>query len=665
MMRTLNSRALLPLGLVAALVAAGRAAADPPADAFGLLREEQTVTGAAKRPQPLSETPSAVSVITAAEIEANGYHTLGEALRWVRGLFVTNDQNYMYLGIRGLQRPGDYNNKILLTLDGHALNGAVYGDAMIGEELGIDLEQVERIEVVRGPGSSLYGSSAVLGVINIVTRAPRSEPGLAADGRVGEGGERRAFVRAGESRAGLPEWRASLSLKDTRGFDYYYPQFDHPSSHLGIAQGVDGENAWAFLGRADWKGFSLAAKLNEREKHIPTGSFGTLFDDPRTRTYDGRDYVELAATKPLATSLELHARAYWDGARYHGVYVYGPDTAAVIEHDHGDGDVVGSEWRVNWSASPRQIVTAGAELQRVTRAWQKTDDEAPAYVYIDLDTPTTQGGAYLQDELRVGETGRLAGGVRLDAFRGYAPVASPRFDASVSTGPGTRWKLLAGSAFRAPSPYERYYHDGTSQVANPSLMPERVGTVEGSVEHHVGNLTAILSAYASRIVNLIDLAPVNDPPGFFTFENRQRVNSRGVEGEIQVVESAATRVRVALARQRTVDGDTGAELSNSPGWNGHVVFTHDPERGRFTLGAGLRFLSPRLTLQRQWTETAVVADTRLGWRAARDVLVGLEVKNLLDARYGDPGSAEHTQDEIPQDGRVLFLTLSLRPGPAR
>ena len=194
----------LPLSLLLVALARPALAAGPQDDAFSLVHEEQVVTAATKRPQPLSETPSAVTVITAAEIHANGYHTVGEALRWVRGLFVTSDRNYLYLGIRGLQRPGDYNNKLLLAIDGHTLNGNVYGDALFGDELGIDLEMVERIEVVRGPGSTLYGGSAVLAVVNVVTRHPRSEAGTRVSGRAGGAGERRGFAAMASARPGRP-----------------------------------------------------------------------------------------------------------------------------------------------------------------------------------------------------------------------------------------------------------------------------------------------------------------------------------------------------------------------------------------------------------------------------------------------------------------------------
>ena len=91
--------------------------------------ESEVIEAAGKRPQPVAEVASPVTLITADEIHAHGFHTLGEALQWVRGMYVTSDRVYSYLGIRGIQRPGDFNNKVLLALDGHVMNGNVFGDA--------------------------------------------------------------------------------------------------------------------------------------------------------------------------------------------------------------------------------------------------------------------------------------------------------------------------------------------------------------------------------------------------------------------------------------------------------------------------------------------------------------------------------------------------------
>lgn len=646
-------------GTIDALALAVPARAEPASsdDPFSMVREAVTVTGAAKRPQPISETPSMVTVITAAEIRAHGHRTLADALRWVRGLFVTYDRNYSYVGMRGLQRPGDYNNKILLTMDGHTMNGNVYGDGLFGNELGLDLETVERIEVVRGPGSALYGSHAVLAVVNVVTRRPSREPGVTMSARTGEGRERRVFGSLASSAPGRPAWSLAGSWLGARGADLYFPEYDDPLTGGGRAVDADGEEAHAVFGTAEWNGFRLTARRNQRMKRIPTGAFATTFGDRRNRTYDGHDFVELTGERRLAAALELHGRLYWDGAHYRGFYVYGPDTATVVNYDGGNGDVIGTEWRGHW-ALPGHVFTFGAESQIHPRAEMLNYDVEPYTLYLDRRVRRHLLAAYVQNERRIGAATATAG-MRLDGYPGVDPVFSPRADLVWAVSPNLSWKLLAGSSFRAPSLYEAWYEDSRT-VINPRLGPERVITVETGLVRASSAVTWTLSAYANRIRGLIDLLAF-DSSGTQHFANRERVLSRGVESEVEIVRPGGTRARLALAWQTSEDEDLDAELTNSPRWNGHVSMTHAPPQGPFSLGGGVRALSPRLTLAGGRTAWAVVADVRLAARLPRGVTCGIEGRNLFDARYGDPGSGEHLLDQIAQDGRTLAATITLRP----
>jgi outer membrane receptor protein involved in Fe transport len=657
--------ALLIGALLAPASGARTSAAASDDDAFSLMRE-QMVTGVSKRPLPLSETPSSVTIIPAAEIRAMGYQSLADALRWVRGLFVTYDRNYSYVGVRGLQRPGDYNNKILLTLDGHTLNGSVYGDAPFGPELGLDLEQVERIEVVRGPGSTLYGSYAALAVVNVVTRRPRSEPRARLDLRAGGAGAWRGRASVASAVSGGPEWTAAVSWLQAHGSDLYYAEFDDPLTHSGRAVGLDGERALSFFGAAEWGTARLAVKLNDRAKTVPTASYGTLFGDDRNRTWDGRDYVELSATRRVSAALELSARTYWDGTRYHGqyIYIYDPDPLPVDSRDWGNSDVVGAEWRAQWAASPRQSLTLGLETQRMLRVRMKNVDLDPPWTYYDRVVTSNLVGTYLQDELRLGRRLIFTAGTRLDYDSRFETVASPRADLVWTLRTGTRLKLLGGSAFRAPSPYEHEALIGETASGTTPLHPERVVTFEGTFEHESGPLTTSLTAYGTSTRNLIDLVDV-DETGVERYENRARARAQGVEAELRVVPDADTRARLALAWQRSEDGDTGAELTNSPRWNAHALAYRILPGGRTTVGAGVRYLSPRLTLSGQSTSAALVCDARLGWRLAPGLTGGVELRNLFDARYGDPGSREHAQDQIEQDSRALFVTLSYLSSESR
>ena len=133
------------------------------------------VYSASKSVQSVSDAPASVTVVTADEIQKYGYRTLADILRDVRGFYVTYDRDYSYVGVRGFGRLGDWNSHILLLVDGHRINDNVLGQAMIGTEFPVDVDLIERVEIVRGPSSSLYGAEAFLAVINVITR---KAPGL-------------------------------------------------------------------------------------------------------------------------------------------------------------------------------------------------------------------------------------------------------------------------------------------------------------------------------------------------------------------------------------------------------------------------------------------------------------------------------------------------------
>ena len=126
--------------------------------------------GASAYLQKVTEAPSSVTIVTAEQIRRYGFRTLADVLRSVRGFYVTYDRNYSYVGVRGFSRPGDYNARVLLLIDGHRLNDNVFGSALIGSEFPLDIALIERLEIIRGPSSSLYGTSAFFAVINVITR---------------------------------------------------------------------------------------------------------------------------------------------------------------------------------------------------------------------------------------------------------------------------------------------------------------------------------------------------------------------------------------------------------------------------------------------------------------------------------------------------------------
>jgi outer membrane receptor for ferrienterochelin and colicins len=132
--------------------------------------EIDSVYGASKYKQKVTAAPASITIITAEEIKRYGYRTLADILRDVPGFYVTYDRNYNYVGVRGFGRPGDYNSRILLLVDGHRINDNIDDQAFIGTDFPVDISLIDRVEVIRGPNSSLYVASALLGIVNIVTR---------------------------------------------------------------------------------------------------------------------------------------------------------------------------------------------------------------------------------------------------------------------------------------------------------------------------------------------------------------------------------------------------------------------------------------------------------------------------------------------------------------
>jgi outer membrane cobalamin receptor len=203
----------------------------------------QRVFGASERLQPVTEAPSAVTIVTADEIRRYGYRTLGEILAGVRGFFVSNDRNYSYLGARGFGRPGDYNTRVLLLVNGHRTNDNVFDQAYIGAELGIDVAMFDRVEIIRGPASSLYGTSAFFAVVNVVTRSGASMKGASIEADAGTLGTQLARASFGRELAGGADVALSGTYERSSGVgNLYFPAFDTPGTSGGVAQNLDGED---------------------------------------------------------------------------------------------------------------------------------------------------------------------------------------------------------------------------------------------------------------------------------------------------------------------------------------------------------------------------------------------------------------------------------------
>ncbi len=222
------------LSLLLAAAVQAQAPHDPgkPEDLTSLTLEQlmqvEVVYGPSRYAQKASEAPSSVTVVTAEQIKQYGYRTLADVLRSLRGFYVTYDRNYAYVGVRGFGRPGDYNSRLLVLVDGHRINDDIYGSVLVENGFVVDLDIVERVEVVRGPSSAIYGTSAFFPVIvNVITKDAETLGRAVGVEAASYGTLKERATWSGQLPGGL-ELVAAGAHSDSRGQSLYFPEFDSP-----------------------------------------------------------------------------------------------------------------------------------------------------------------------------------------------------------------------------------------------------------------------------------------------------------------------------------------------------------------------------------------------------------------------------------------------------
>ncbi len=622
-----------------------------------LFREIPSVYGASKYDQKVTEAPSAVSIVTADEIKKNGYRTLADIFKSVRGFYVTNDRNYAYLGVRGFNRPGDYNSRILLLVDGHRINENVYDSFLIETGGIIDVDLIERVEIVRGPGSSLYGSNAFFAVVNVITRRGRAIKGFEASGEAASFGTRRGRVTGGTRFSGGSELILSGSAYRSDGQDLYFSEFDPAgaapddrAANNGIAEGRDydrNENAFVKWASGD---FAITGAYHVRTKGIPTGSYEMDFNDTRNKSYDNRSYLEAKYDRSLGGKWNLSALVYYDYYKYKGDYAFG----GILNKDIGYGEWVGSEVRLAGTAFDGHQVVVGGEYRNNIRQDMYNFDQEPYVLSLDVRRTSELKAFYIQDEITIGRKFRVNAGLRHDHYETFGGTTNPRLALIYAPAPANAWKILYGRAFRAPNVYELYWFLPGSWKANPTLRPETVNTYELIHERYLGErLRVSLGGFYSVIKDLIN----SESDGVeYQFRNTEKVAARGIELELEQRWKGGVDSRFSYTVQRNENRQTGEKLSNSPQHLAKLNLVVPIIKGRLSAALEEQYMSRRTLIAGGYAASFWITNiTIFSQRALGGVELSASVYNVFDKDYSDPASGDFAQEVIPQDGRSFRL----------
>ncbi len=456
-----------------------------------LFANPPVVETAALYAQTLQEAPASVTVITRDQIRRYGYRTLAEALADVRGFYISSDGVLYYAGVRGFNLPGDYNTRTLVLLNGHYLTDNVYGAMyMFGQDFGLDMDLVERIEIVRGPSSALYGSNGVLATINIFTRAPADSPRASLATELGSFGQKKALLASAFYLGHGANLLVAVSAFHARGRRIEGAELG------GLATGsVGAEQGYHSFAQLTWRSWSVTANFHGRRGIAPAGWYGADFGDTGTSTRDSHNFVEAAWRRPVGSSGELEWRLYYDQYRYYGRYDYTSGEVVADERDYALGDWVGTRLAYRRRLGRLGEFTFGHQLDWDLRNLQVTETVWPRYDrYREIRRPRRSFGVFVQHVYKLGGGWKLYSGVRFDDSTERSRFLSPRVAAVWQASAATTYKISFGRAFRNPSTYEQYWEP------NPLLAPETVNAFEIAREQRLwGRLDLVASAYHYRL----------------------------------------------------------------------------------------------------------------------------------------------------------------------
>ncbi|MES1256759.1 MAG: TonB-dependent receptor, partial [Acidobacteriota bacterium] len=547
---------LAALVLASTAPARGQDAAD--ATAFSLERLlDITVVGASKYEQKQKDVAAAVSVITHQEIKAFGWRTLADALASLPGVYTTYDRQYTYLGTRGFGLPGDFNTRLLLTIDGNRVNDGVFDQAYLGREFPLDIDLVERIEFIPGPGSAVYGQNAMFAVVNVVTRrgadvhgaevsATYQAPQAFAKGRVSWGARLDNGIDALVSASGL----------DAGGEDRLV---DFGAARVsGIAAGLDGERdreLFASLSRGHW---SSILSYGDRVKDDP---LGTYLSDPLTKGQHQQDthlLTQLQYQNAFADdAVRLSGRAFLGQERYRAPFTF--SGAPTLQT--GSSNWTGADLSVLSTPRSGHKLLTGLEYQANTRQDQSYEDVTAPATDVTIPGSSWRAGVYAQDEWALRKTISATIGVRFDHKDG-ARSMSPRAGLIWNATPTTVWKALYGRAHRSPNVFERDF-SYLNQVANPALDGETIDTLELVVDHRLENgLSLRASAYSWTMEHLVTLG-TDAVSGLAQYQNGGNITARGLELSAAQAWGSGARVRGSVSYQHSRNA-SGGSLLNSP-----------------------------------------------------------------------------------------------------
>ncbi|MBW4934807.1 TonB-dependent receptor [Marinobacter sp. F4206] len=656
------------------------------------LSEIRVVSIASGTATPLDKAAAITSVISAEDIAAIGATDLDQVLETVPGLHVNHsDQGftpkYIFRGITS-----SFNPQALLLINGVPVTSMMFGNRGNAWS-GMPVKAIKRIEVIRGPGSALYGADAYAGVINIITKSAQDIDGVSAGARAGSFDTQAAWIEASTAWNGTDislvleqqstdGWRETIERDAQTNFDETF------GTSASLAPGPVNMAADHFDARLDFSGdrWQLRAGLQDR-RNLATGPGLAQALDPQGRyqsqrvnmdysyhwleIMEGLDVESRISYYNLTQEPENDVALYPPGAfggQFPDGFLGSPgykerqvrlDLNSIYSNfdDHRILSGVGALWadlydvteRKNFNAdfSPKgQVEDVSGDPDQV---WMPEEDRKNYYVFV-------------QDEWQFAQNWQLVSGLRYDYYADFGETVNPRAALVWATTNDLTTKLLYGRAFRAPSLNEQYVDNNPVTAGNDDLNPETIDTLELALSYQASSrLFYGVNVFYYEIDDLISAEPVSGPVSS-QYQNSGKRKGHG--GELEVTFQALDNLNLTAnyAYQTAEDQETNESVGQAPN---HQVYTRVewqvvPTWALNTqanwVGEQKRAASDSRDPVDNYTTVDFTARTNGLWRGFD---IAVSVRNAFNADVRDPSPYSDPRPAIPGDfpmpGRSAYV----------
>lgn len=653
---------------------------------LGLFFEEQELVTATKRHTTLRKAPAIATVISADQIREMGARNLLDLLKMVPGFGVSiNEYNSMMVEVRGIRT--NTSEKILVLIDGHSLNRNINGSALYRTAGMFPMENIKQVEIIRGPGSALYGNSAFVATINIITRTAEEIDGVEVKAGVGSFDTFKGNLTGGKAFGDKLSITGSLDHQKTTG-----PNLTIEADTLTgtpYTQAPDATDLYlkqtdAFL-KLDYGAFSFRGNYHTKKQGMNVGIASALTDDS-SKTQIDNYWSELAYKQRLLDGLSANLKFtydYYEQDPNMKIYPNGfrglfPD--GMIGKPLVKDQTIGSELQLDWDLSKENHLIVGISYEELRQFDVKQLanfnplNGAPLGLVQEVanwnkDATRQIFAAYLQDEWQLPGQVNIIAGLRYDHYNDFGDTVNPRFGLVWGFLDNADLKLLYGKAFRAPNFVELYNANNLSAIGGTDIEPERVQTYEAALSWRLNRYFAASANYFFSSIH--DQIAQTGSPAVYT--NLSKTETQGVELSMNGSLGADLSWKATYSWQDPRNEKTDKRLPYVPSQRASGSINYAPVK-YINLHTDLLWTGkrPRDTGDsRPDMPSYMTVDLAVTLKNFFETLeIQATVRNLFDKHFKDPdtsggnvnlaGTGPKVSGDFPREGISAFLTATYK-----